>query len=158
MAIIQTRKDAADLLGITARQLGDWKHEDGFPDCTNGYDIDAITKWREERNRKGSAKSEIDQQLRRALLAEKLKREKQKNYLDKLAIEEAEGQLLKREFVERFIAGLLSGLGDWCEQLPGLMEAELPVKYGKKLRARLESELRRMRDQMADDLKRVPTE
>ena len=158
MAIIQLRKDAADLLGITPRQLGEWKHEDGFPDCSNGYDVDAIAKWREERNRKGSAKSEVDQQLRRAMLVEKLKREKQKNYLDKLAIDEAEGQLLKREFVERFIAGLLSGLGDWCEQLPGLMEAELPAKYGKKLRARLESELRRMRDQMADDLKRVPTE
>ena len=73
MAIIQLRKDAANLLGITPRQLGEWKHEDGFPDCSNGYDVDAIAKWREERNRKGSAKSEIDQQLRRALLAEKLK-------------------------------------------------------------------------------------
>ena len=158
MAIVQLRKDAADLLGITPRQLGEWKHEDGFPDCSNGYDIDAIAKWREERNRKGSGKSEIDQQLRRALLAEKLKREKQKNYLDKLAIDEAEKRVIPREVIETFIAGLLSGLGDWCEQLPGLMEAELPVKQGKKLRARLETELRRMREQMVEDLKRMPIE
>ena len=158
MAIIGTRKDAAKLLGVTEKALGNWKHEEGFPDCSLGYDVDAIKAWREEWNRKGSGASDFDRQQRRELMAKRIESQTLKNYNENLDRLEREKQLLKREVVEQFIAGLLSGLGDWCEQLPGLMEAELPAKQGKKLRARLETELRRMREQMVEDLKRMPIE
>ena len=151
------RLAAAKALGITARSLGDWRKLPGFPDCSAGYDIKAIQKWREDHQKKGSAADEQIAAINKALKWEKLQELKKKNHLLDLERDAEEGKLLPRRTYELFVASLLSGIGDWCEQIPALVEAELPAKYGKKARARLEEEFKRMREQLAEDLKRTPT-
>lgn len=154
--VITERKSAAKALGITERSLGDWKKQPGFPDTSAGYDIDAIQRWREAHQRKGSVESDQMLVVNKAIKLEKLKETQRKNRLLELEIQEEEGKLLPRHLYEAFIASLLSGLGDWCEQLPSLIETEVPAKYGKKVRTRIEKELRDMRDRLAEELKREP--
>ena len=156
--VIHERISAAAALGVSDRQLGRWKQTPGFPDCSAGYDIDAIRAWREANQRKGSEDDDQTAILNRAIKLEKLKEIKAKNHLAQLNIDEAEKRLLPRKLYEQFIASLLAGIGDWCEQLPGLVEAELPAKYGKTVKARIADECRRMRDQLAEDLKHTPAE
>ncbi|HEY0982383.1 hypothetical protein [Schlesneria sp.] len=155
--VIEERISAAKALGVSDRQLGRWKLTEGFPDCSNGYDIDAIQAWREANQRKGSAEDDQIAVINRAIKLEKLKEIKAKNHLAGLAIDEAEKRLLPRQLYEQFIAALLAGIGDWCNQLPGLLEAEIPAKYGKKVKARAAEECRKMRERLAEDLKRTPT-
>jgi hypothetical protein len=45
-SLVKSRKDAAALLGVTPRSLGEWKLRPGFPDCSKGHPIAAIEIWR----------------------------------------------------------------------------------------------------------------
>jgi hypothetical protein len=94
MAIVKQRTEAAELLGVNQKSLGNWKNEPGFPDCSDGYDLDAIRKWRDERERKGS---EADSQLatiNKAIKLQKLEEIKRKNLLLQIAIDEKNSVLV----------------------------------------------------------------
>ena len=156
LMVVKTRKEAAAALEITERALGDWKKQPGFPDSSKGYDLDKIKVWREEHQRKGSAKDDTLIELNRQIKEEQLEALKLKRRSVLLEIDEAEGKLLPRAKYELFIAGLLAGIGDWCEQLPNLIEPLVPAKQAATVRDRLAAELRKMRDRLADDLKREP--
>ena len=154
--LIKTRKEAAAALEITERALGDWKKQPGFPDSSKGYDLDKIKAWREEHQRKGSAKDDSLIELNRQIKEEQLEALRLKKREKLLELDETEGKLLPRARYELFIAGLLAGIGDWCEQLPNLIEPLVPVEQAATVRDRLATELRKMRDRLAEDLKREP--
>lgn len=47
--IVKTQKRAAKLLSIHPRTLRRWRDLKGFPDCSKGYDVSAIGRWRRTR-------------------------------------------------------------------------------------------------------------
>jgi len=154
--VVLEQKSAAKALGITDRALREWIKQPGFPDITAGYDLDAIKTWRESQQKKGSVQTEQNEMINRAIKLAKLDEIKKKNQLLDLQIAEEEGRLLPRLLYEGFIASLLAGVGDFMDQLPVLVEGEVPQKYRSRLRSRLEEELRALRDRLAEDLKRDP--
>lgn len=154
--VIHEQKRAAAAIPISDRALREWEKVPGFPDFSNGYDIEAIRAWRDQHERKGSAEDKQTQTINRAMKLKQLSILTRKDRQLELANMAKEGELLDRRVYEAFVASLLAGIGDWCEQLPGLLVAEVPAKYGKKLQERAEEELRKMRQQLAEDLKRTP--
>src|SRR3990167_1956606 len=159
MAIVAEQKEAADKLGVTERTLRDWReqHPD-FPDCSAGYDLDAITAWRDRLAKKGSDRGTQMQTLKVARAAEALKRDKIRTRKEELHLQEQEKELLPRPSYELFLANILSGLADWCEQLPDLLAGECCKKCKKAIGPRIKAELDRRREQLAEDLKRSPQE
>jgi transposase-like protein len=153
---VAEQKEAARRLGITPRALRDWAKEPGFPDWSAGYDLQAIRRWRDQHGRKGSDDDGTSRKLKLAIAAEKLRQAKLETRKRELDLQTKEGQLLPRQAVETFASTLLSALADWCEQLPDLIAGELPKKHGAKIAARLTRELHQCREQLAEDLKRLP--
>lgn len=153
--IVIEQKEAADRLGVTARTIRDWRdqHSD-FPDCSAGYDLDAITAWRDRLAKKGSEDGDAARKLKLARQAEALKRDRLRTRDAELDIAEREKELLPRPTWELFAANLLSGLADWCEQLPDLIAGQCCKKCQKTLGDRIKKELDRRREQLAEDLKR----
>lgn len=153
MSVIIQQKQAAEALGVTPRTLRDWQNVDGFPDCSRGYDVEAIRTWRQANERKGSEPERVAKQIKLGVLAEKLKQMQLRTKKDQLDLDAKEGTLLPRKAIEQSAAVLLSALGDWCEQLPDLVAAIVSKKDQRKVRDRLKTELDARREQLADDLK-----
>jgi hypothetical protein len=154
MPLVARQTEAALRLGVTPRTLRDWRQLDGFPDCTRGYDLEAIQRWRQAHERKGSEAADAARKLKLAITAEKLRQMQLRTRREQLDLELKEGTLLPRKAVEQSVAVLLSALGDWCDQLPDLIAAICPnQRTAAKVRARLQQELDRRRAQLADDLK-----
>lgn len=159
MTIVQEQKEAAEKLNVTARTIRDWRdqHAD-FPDCSRGYDVDAIRAWIDRLAKKGSDRGTQMLTIKLARAAEALKRDKIRTRKEDLALQVQEGELLPRPGYELFLANILSGLADWCEQLPDLLAGECCKKCKPALGPRIKAELDRRREQLADDLKRSPQE
>jgi hypothetical protein len=158
--IVTEQKQAARILGVTPRTIRDWMRDypSEVPDTSAGYDIDAWRKFRESHGKKGSPEGEQLRKLKLARQAEALKRDRVKTRHDELNLEVKEGGLLPRPTWELFGANLLSGLADWCEQLPDLIAAQCCKKCGKTIGERLKKELNKRREQLAEDLRRSPSE
>jgi len=162
MPLIVQQKEAAELLGVSSRTLRDWqaaRDENGFPDCSSGYETEAINAWRRDNQRKGSETSEAAKNIKLGTAAEKMKQARFDTRLKEMEVGKEEGTLLPRKAVEQSAAVILSSLGDWCEQLPDLIAQICPnKKSAEKVRTRLKSELDRRREQMADDLVSLGTD
>jgi hypothetical protein len=107
-------------LGITPRTLQRDMKDPGFPDCSAGYDVEAIREYRQSRTRPETdardEARELDLQTKRHRKEqERLKAEKMRHQL-----EEYEGELLPRRTVEFAITSILLRIGDWANQLPEL--------------------------------------
>lgn len=159
MPIVKEQKEAAQILDVTPRTIRDWReaHPD-FPDCSNGYDTDAIEAWRQKLAKKGSEEGEQIRKVKLALGLEALKRERIATRRDENRLKAEEGEYLPRPTYELFGANLLSGLADWCEQIPDLIAGQCCKKCAKTIGERLKKELDRRREQLAEDLKRSPSE
>jgi len=105
-------------LGIAPRTLQRDMKDPGFPDCSAGYDLEAIREFRLRRNRPATEARDEARELdletkRHRKEQERLKAERMRHQL-----EEFEGNLLPRPVVELAIASILTHLGDWCDQFP----------------------------------------
>jgi hypothetical protein len=157
MELVTEQTAAAALLGVTTRTLRDWSTEDGFPTNPGGYDITAINNWREDNQRKGASLAEKVRAIKAGIQSEKLRQMKLDTAKRQLEQDVREEKLLPRESWEQFAALLLSGLADWCEQLPDLIAAEVPKKDQPRIRKRMQNELNSMRSHLADELRRGPS-
>lgn len=167
------QKAVAKHYGCEDRNVRFWMDDPDFPQPTgdkrNVYDTDAIDAWMATKPqmllRRGAAvKSDgVTPEMGKAnaaltlqLKQYKVQREKELALKAQREREAFEGTLLERRVWETFAAELLSGLADWCDQLPELLEGQIPKKYAAKARKWLEDQLNARRAQLADDLKRTP--
>lgn len=159
--IVATRKEAARLLGVTERQLGSWVHEPWFPAGAVGADargnnrdwnVRAIRAARDAMGRKGSDLADTAQKLKLKTDHEKLKQAQIKTQAEELKLRQQQGELIRRDALELFASTLLTSLGDWCDQLPDLIAAEVPRKYRTALKERLRTELDARRTAAAAEL------
>lgn len=156
--IVKRRKDAAALLGITPRVLGLWANETWFPEegrtAGGGWDVAAIRAARDAMGRKGSERSDRAKEIKLAKDAESLRREILKRRTEELLLAERAVELVPRRAVELFCSTFLTAFGDWADQLPEIVVADLPKKQRPKLRKRLKEELDRKRRELRGELER----
>lgn len=151
--LVTQQKQAAELLDVSPRTLRDWSALDGFPDCSSGYDIEAIREWREEHERKGSQQSETAKKLKLAISGEKLRQAQLQTRQMQIDLERKEGLLIPRKGVEQSAAVAMANLADWCEQFPDIAISQLPKKYQAKMRAIWKKLLDDGRRQLASQLR-----
>ena len=154
--VVASQKEAAEKLGITDRALRQWVKEDGFPDCSAGYDVAAIRTWREALGRKGST---VDRRVKRLKLralreqvriktAEADKREREEN--------EAKGNILNRETYELYVIECEQKARDRLLRLPKLLCRCVPKKFHATLQREADSELRKILEELVRDLEKGP--
>jgi len=142
----------ANLLGVSDRQLRRWQTEPGFPDCTAGYEIQAIKAWRDARQLKGSEEADAGRRIKLARDAERLKRDKIVVQKEDLLLREMQKELLPRAAWELFAATLLTHLSDRLNQLPDIIAADTPRKYQRRIADRLRRELDSIRRELRSSL------
>lgn len=167
MPVVKSRKEAAAILGVTEKALGNWATEAWFPEDATGrtpkgarvdWDTDKIAQAREVQQRKGSAPAEAAKRLKLATDHEKLKQAELQTRRKQIELAVEEGELVPRRAVELHFATLLTELGDWCEQLPELVAADVPAKVRPKVKARIKDELDRRRRELSAELQRQARE
>lgn len=158
--IVTEQKEAARILGVTARTLRDWRraYPDEFPDTSAGYNIEVLKEFQKSLSLKGSEHGDRMRMVKLAREAVKLQREKIAVRREERALQTQEGGLLPRSSFELFVANVLSGFGDWCEQLPDLIAGGCCKKCQRSIGPRIKAELDRRREQLAEDLKRSSQE
>lgn len=158
---VPSQKNAAQQLGVTDRLLRDWQNEAWWHPAfrtSAGYDVAAIRAARDAMGRKGSEQSDAAKQIKLLTDREKLEQAKLETERKRRQERVDEGELLPRQALEIFAATLLTELGDWCDQLGGLVSAELPKKYRAKTAARIKAELDRRRRHVRAELERKAKE
>ncbi|WP_437224997.1 hypothetical protein SH661x_000414 [Planctomicrobium sp. SH661] len=155
--MIASRKDAAKLLGITDRQLGNWVHEEWFPPngkTKAGWDIELIRQCQEAAGKKGSELSDEAKRISLEEKKEKLGRIKIQRAREQLRLDRERGKVIPRPGVELFASTILTELADWCDQLPDLIANTVPAKLRKQLKNRIRDELDKRRTNMREQLER----
>lgn len=155
MSIVATQKEAAELLGVTARQFRNWIKEPWFPangKTAKGFDTVAIQAARDAEGRKGSEQSEVRNRIRDSHAEEKLKRDRLRTRREAIGLAAAEGRLIPREAIELYISTFNTRFGDWCDQVPDIIAREAPAKFRKKIRDRLKRELDERRKALRAEL------
>lgn len=167
--VVPTRKAAAAALGVDERSLATWSKEPWFPADAVGKDakgrnrnwnVTSIRAARDAAGRKGSD-PQLDELTRRAKAkraVEDAKKAELENEKRRLQLEREKRDLVPRAAAELFAATLLTGLADWCEQLPELAVAVVPKKYRRPLKDFLSTELDNRRRQLAADLESAARE
>lgn len=138
------RKQAASALGVTDRQLGNWRKESWFPaDAVSGnqWDVKKIERARDEHGRKGSQASNLNQQLTLAIKSEQLRQERVNSRRLEMSLAKEEGKLIPREAFETFVVTVLSQLRRLQDQLPDLVVSGLTEEMSERVRESLKREL-----------------
>lgn len=156
--LLRGQKAVGAHYGVTERAVRLWMDDPMFPQPSGDqYDTEKIDAWRKTRPKeRDSDLSQANAALSLQLKQYRVQREKEAALRAQREREVYEGTLLPRRSWEGFAANILASLGDWCDQFPELIENQVPRKYRKQIRDWAEQQLSRMRDQMAEDLKRTP--
>lgn len=151
----RTQAEAAQALGITARQLQNWMKEPWFPpggQTGSGYDVGRIQAARDAEGLKGSEETRVRSKLRDAQAAEKLRQTRIRTQREELALHAQRGELIPRAALELFASSFLTEFGDWCDQLPGQIVRLVPASAAKTVRQKLTQLLNQRRVTMRDTL------
>jgi DNA-binding transcriptional MerR regulator len=150
--IVQTQLEAAQRLGVEDRTLRRWMKNPGFPECSAGFDIQAIRAFLAHQNKPAaelrSEYLEHDVSIKR----DRAEQERIKTANMRHEFLENEKQLLPRRAVELSIALILTRLRDWAEQLPDLVDGHCCRKCRPALGKHLKEELGRVQTEAARDL------
>lgn len=152
--VLLNQVEAARALGITDRQLRNWRNEADFPDCSAGYDVAVISAWRDKHCLSGSAGQLDMAEVKLAREREQLEIDRIKRAREALKLEAEEKELLPRRSWELFAATLLTNLGDWCEQLPDILAGVCTDDCREGVRERLARELDDRRRDLREELSR----
>ena len=153
--LILEQKAAADALGITPRSLRDWMKEPGFPDCSAGYDIDEIKRWRDDRAKKGSELGDQAKKLKVATAAQKLRFEKARADAAEREERAAQGNILPRDELETAVAELISLARDRLSGVPKSLSKFLPKTLHRRFQDEATKEVQRILNELADSLDRT---
>lgn len=156
--LLEGQKALADHFGVDERSVRYWLKKPDFPRRPDGkFDVDAITAWRSAQPKMDAQSGQLGQAataLNLAIKQEQLATAKEKRLKAQREREAFEGELLQRRVWEAFAARLLSGVGDWAESLCDVLEPHLPKKGAAKILKVLNDEIRRKRDELAEQLKK----
>lgn len=155
MPVLREQKAAADALGVTPRTLRDWRAEPGFPDCSAGYDLDAIRRWRDEQTRKGSDEATQAKRLKLATQAQKLRLEKARADAAERAEQAAQGNILPRDECETAIAEMITLARDRLTALPKTLCRIVPRQYHRRLQDEGGKEIARILNEFSASLERT---
>jgi hypothetical protein len=151
---IKGRTAAAKWLGVTPKALRNWLAEDGFPDCSKGHPMVAITKWRENRGRKGSRGADSLSEVKLARETEQLEHDRIKTHRELINLDLQRGGLYPRPATELVLSTFFTLYADGCEQiintLPGT--AAVPKKYQATLRKQLRTEFEALSKQLRESI------
>lgn len=113
MPIVKTRKEAADILEVSIKSIGDWKNETGFPHRDDDqYDTDAIAAWRDAKNQQRTKTTALTEQVSLKTKATKLQILEIKRRADEMELERKLGNLLSRELVKELLTILAGRIRD----------------------------------------------
>jgi len=113
MPIVKTRKEAAEVLGVDERSIGNWKLEDGFPSRDDGqYDTDKIVAWRAATKQQRSKVTEFSEQVSLKTKATRLQILELKRQTDEMELELRRGNLMPRELVRELLSILTGRIRD----------------------------------------------
>jgi len=131
--IVPTRKEAAEILGVTARAIGYWKQMPGFPDCDDGYNLDAIRDWRTATLNSPDEGTGDAKTLKLGISAAKLRQEHVK--ADRLERQNAVelGEIVDRHNWEIACIELVTVCRDSLLHLPRSLCAIVPKKYHRAM-------------------------
>ena len=150
-----SQKVAAEQLDITPRALREWMKEPGFPDASNGYDVAAVRRWRNERSKKGSDAGEQAKNLKLATAAQKLRIEKARADAAERAEETAKGNILPRDEFDTAVFEMLSLARDRLLGLPKSLCKLLPKSLHRKVQDEGGKEVTRILNEFAHGLQRL---
>ena len=159
--IVSSRNDAASLLGITPRVLGDWAKEPWFPadgKTPAGWNVPLIRKARDTYGRKGSEQSEKAIKLKLDLNAQKLRRETTRADKEERDQQVAQGNLIPRDEYELAMIEQITMARDQILTLPKLLARIMPKKFHKKLISEGDRKIRNVLEQLAKGFDRIKTE
>lgn len=159
--IVKRQKDAAAVLGVTARQLREWEKEPWWPEhgrSGGGYDVGAIREARDAVGRKGSDESGEARRLKLGRDAARLKQDRIKIERMELDLAAARREVVPRGAVELHFSEFLTRFGDWADQFPDLAKRQVPKKYGPKLRRWMAEQLDEFRRRLAEELEAAARE
>lgn len=109
MPIVATRPEAAAILDVTEKSIGNWKKEPGFPYRDDGqYDTDAIAEWRAATKSTNERAGAQAAEVRLHTAAEKLRIARIDRESKEIDLELKRGELMPRKLVLE-ILGLISG-------------------------------------------------
>lgn len=133
--LVRTRIEAAKLLGVTEKTLGNWKKLPGFPECSSGYDLAKIKLWRTAHSLSSDKESAEARRIRLAIQKEKLRQEKIKADRAERDDEIARGNILPRDEWELFVREIIHLTRDQLISIPTSLCRGIPRKYHAKLRS-----------------------
>ena len=131
--IVPTRKEAAEILGVTERSIGYWKQMPGFPDCDDGYNLDAIRDWRAATLNSPDEDADNVKAIKRQISAEKLRQEHVK--AERLERQNAVelGEIVDRHDWEIGCVELVTVCRDSLLHLPRSLCSIVPKKYHRAM-------------------------
>lgn len=117
MPVVKTRPEAAAILEVTVKSIGDWKLQPGFPNCDHGYDTDAIQVWRDATKVTRDKSTALVEQVNLKTKAVKLQILELKRQSDEMELEKARMNLMPRELVKELLAILTGRIRDVTNNL-----------------------------------------
>lgn len=157
---VKNQGDAAKELGVSDRTLQRWEKATWFP--TNGktkagYDVESIAAARPKSDQPSNEESPLRAKAREAEHVKTIyegTRAKIRCETEELKLRTAQGELIPRHGIEQSYADLLTGIADWCEQLPDLFASMLsiPRKHHAACRELLCRLLAERQRELRDDL------
>lgn len=156
--IVKLQKEAAELLGVTPTALRQWAKLPGFPDCSNGYDVEAIQRWRQEQDRKGSDTSHTLTKLKLGIQAQELRIKKVR--ADQAEREEqlAQGNILPRDEYELFAREVITIARDRLQAIPQTLCRLVPKEFHSAILTEGKDHIRRILTELARALEDGPSE
>lgn len=158
---VKDQEQAAQRLGVAGRTLQRWeKTAAWWPKGARtkaGYDIGRIAAARPKSETGDDDETPLRAAARQAehvKTIEEGKRAKIRRESDELKLRVQQGELIPRHGIEQSFADVLTGIADWCEQLPDvvLSMSAVPKKYHRGLRQLLKSLLESKQHELADEL------
>jgi len=154
MPVIPVQREAAQLLGISAPSLREWMKQPGFPNCDNGYDIDAIKAWRDATDRKNAELPKKMQQIKAATAAEELRQAVIDTQTKQIKLDRLKKDVYPSIAAHRTIAMTLTTVSDlldqWLETVP--VRSGVPEEFQPGLRDRLKAEFDAGRQRIEDEI------
>lgn len=166
MPVCRTRKEAAEVLGITAEALRLWTKEAWFPgDATErdprnrrfNWDTDKIAAARDAQGRKGSDLDELDREIQRATRQAKLRKLESEARERERKEAEAAGNILPRDEYEAFLAECIVVARDRLLALPKTLARLVTGPTRKKVQTEGERIVRRVLEGLAEAIEKKPT-
>lgn len=158
---VSDQDEASTRLGVSARTLQRWEKTAAWwprgARTKDGYDVAAIAAARPKSESGDDDETPLRAAARQAehvKTIEEGKRAKIRRETEELKLRVQQGELIPRHGIEQSFADVLTGIADWCEQLPDVVISmcSVPKRHHRGLRQLLITLLEAKQHELADEL------